>query len=244
MGHAQHTDAADGLTRGAGLGWRPCLAKGCGRRYRARQWNQHYCQEPDCLRAVRRWQAMKRQRDRRAEPEGRRKHAEAERERRRHAAKPQPDETTPPDGAWSRSKKFFPHRLCARPGCYEPPCDSNGASSSYCCEACRKAVRRVKDRERKWLSRKTKAGRRKRRLEYQALAKKRLPLPPAAKYDPATCGSKLRDVNPGIAVGDSGQAGRLPVSSSRFQGDADHDSQANTGSRPRAPPADGRVVVD
>ena len=196
MGRSQRSDDADGLTRGARLGWRTCLAKGCGRSYRARQWNQRYCQDPDCLRAVRRWQAMKRQRERRAEPEGRQKHAEAERERRRRAPKPPPAgaspsaETAPPDGAWSRSKKFFPHRLCNRPGCYEPPCDSRGAPSSYCGGECRKAVRRVRDRERKLLSRKTKVGKQRRRLEYQALARKRLPLPPTAKYDPATCGSE------------------------------------------------------
>ena len=249
MGRSQRSSDADGLTRGARLGWRTCLAKGCGRLYRARQWNQRYCQDPACQRAVRRWQAMKRQRERRAEPEGRQKHAEAERDRRRRTPKPPAGtspaaETSPPDDAWSRSKKFFPHRLCNRPGCYEPPCDCCGAPSSYCGGECRKVVRRVKDRERKLLSRKTKVGKQRRRLEYQALARKRLPLPPTAKYDPAVCGSKLRDVNPRIAVGDSGQADRLPVSSLRFQGVTDHDSQANTGSRSRAPPADGRVVVD
>jgi hypothetical protein len=37
-------------------------------------------------------------------------------------------------------------------------------------------MRRVKDRQRKYLSRKTKAGRLKRRLEYHAMAKKQLPL--------------------------------------------------------------------
>ena len=250
MGHVQRTYEADGLTRGSRLGWRPCLAKGCERSYQARQWNQHYCQDPDCLRAVHRWQAMKRQRERRAEPEGRQKHAEAERERRKRAPKPPPTsespsaETVSPDGAWSRSKKSFPHRLCDRPGCYEPPCDSRGTPSLYCCEECRKAVRRVKDRERKWLARKTKAGKRKRRLEYQTLARKRLPLPPMAKYDASTCSPKSYDVTARIAVGDSGQDGRLPVSFSRFQGVADHDSQANTDTQPRAPPADGRVVVD
>ena len=250
MGRVQRSDDADGLTRGARLGWRTCLAKGCGRLYRARQWNQRYCQDPACQRAVRRWQAMKRQRERRAEPEGRQKHAEAERDRRRRAPKPPPAgaspsaETAPPDGAWSRSKNSFPHRLCNRPGCYEPPCDSRGVPSSYCGGECRKAVRRVKDRERKLLSRKTKAGKRKRRLEYQALARKRLPLPPTVKYDSATCGPTLQEIKARIAVGDSGQAHRLPVSSSRFQGVAGHDSQANTDSRSRAPPTDGRVVVD
>ena len=250
MGHVQHTGDADGLTRGTRLGRRPCLAKGCERSYQARLWNQRYCQHPDCLRAVRRWQATKRQRERRAEPEERQKHAEAERERRKHAPKPPPAgespsaDAAPPDGAWSRSKKLFPHRLCDRPGCYEPSRDSRGTPSSYCCEDCRRAMRRVKDRERKWLARKTKAGKRKRRLEYQALARKRLPLPPTATYDASTCGPKAGDVTTRIAVGDSGQGGQFPVSFSRFQGVADHDSQANTGSRSRAPPADGRVVVD
>lgn len=250
MGHVQRTGEAAGLTRGRRLGWRSCLAKGCERSYHARQWNQRYCQEPDCLGAVHRWQARKRQRERRAEPEGRQEHAEAERERRKRAPKPPPAsespsvETTPPDGAWSRSKNFFPHRLCDRPGCYEPPRDSRGAPSSYCCEACRKAVRRVRDRERKWLARKTKAGKRRRRLEYQALARKRFPLPPMAKHDVSTCGPKPGGAAARIAVGDSGQGGQVPVSFSRFQGVADHDSQANTGSRPRAPPTDRRVVVD
>ena len=192
------------------------LAKGCERSYRARQWNQRYCQDPNCLRAVRRWQAAKRQRERRAGPEGRQKHAAADRDRRRRVPKPLPAgespsaETAPPYSPWSRSKKFFPHRLCNRPGCYEPPRDYPWSPSLYCGEKCHKAMRRVKDRERELLRRKTKAGKQKRRLEYQALARKRLPLPPTAKHDPATCGAKLRAVNPRIAVGDSGRAGQLP----------------------------------
>jgi hypothetical protein len=38
----------------------------------------------------------------------------------------------------------------------------------YCCAACRQAVRNVQDRERKWLSRGTFDGRKKRAIEYQA----------------------------------------------------------------------------
>ena len=64
------------------LGWRSCLRKGCGRRYRAQHPKQRYCQQPDCLREVRRWQATKRQQKRRASAEGRQQHAQAERERR------------------------------------------------------------------------------------------------------------------------------------------------------------------
>jgi hypothetical protein len=38
----------------------------------------------------------------------------------------------------------------------------------YCCADCRQAVRNVRDRERKWLSRGTVDGRKKRFFEYQA----------------------------------------------------------------------------
>ncbi len=74
MGRVQDTNearppASEGRGAGVRLGWRTCLRKGCGRRYRARQWNQRYCQDPECLRLVHRWQATKRQRQRRATPE-------------------------------------------------------------------------------------------------------------------------------------------------------------------------------
>ena len=44
---------------------RICLRKGCGRKYQPRRWNQRYCQDPECLREVRRWQAARRQAKRR-----------------------------------------------------------------------------------------------------------------------------------------------------------------------------------
>jgi hypothetical protein len=73
------------------------LRKGCGRRFQARRYNQRYCREPECLEEVRRWQAAKRQRKRRSQPEARQRHAEAERQRRRRRAsearKPSEEET-------------------------------------------------------------------------------------------------------------------------------------------------------
>lgn len=82
MGSAEHTIEEDRSARGRRLGWRPCLRKGCQNRYQARQYNQRYCQDPECLRELLRWQGAKRQRKRRASPEGRQTHARAERERR------------------------------------------------------------------------------------------------------------------------------------------------------------------
>jgi hypothetical protein len=66
-------------------GVRTCLRKGCGRKYQARSWNQRYCQEPDCLRQVHRWQAARRQAEHRKKAAARARHAQAEKERRRRA---------------------------------------------------------------------------------------------------------------------------------------------------------------
>ena len=61
---------------------RSCLRKGCGCKYKPRCRIQRYCQEPECLRQVRRWQAARRQAQRRKDANVRTQHAEAEKERR------------------------------------------------------------------------------------------------------------------------------------------------------------------
>jgi hypothetical protein len=71
-------------------------------------------------------------------------------------------------GAWSRGEKFFRLPVCARPGCHEAPLHSIRNPACYCSAACRQAVRNVLDRERKWQSRNTLNGRRKRAYEYRA----------------------------------------------------------------------------
>jgi len=64
---------------------RTCLRKGCRRKYRPRCSYQHYCQEPECLREVRRWQAARRQAKRRQDARVKARHAQAEKERRQRA---------------------------------------------------------------------------------------------------------------------------------------------------------------
>jgi hypothetical protein len=76
-------------------------------------------------------------------------------------------------GAWSRSRTFFSPPLCDRPGCHEHPVSSPRNPARYCGPACRQAVRNVRDRERKWLSRGTLDGRTKRAIEYQAARRRR-----------------------------------------------------------------------
>jgi hypothetical protein len=61
---------------------RLCLRKGCGRQYQPRRWNQRYCQDADCQRQVRRWQAAQRQAKRRLDAAAKIQDAEAQRVRR------------------------------------------------------------------------------------------------------------------------------------------------------------------
>lgn len=161
------------------LGSRICLRKGCGQTYQPRHWKQRYCQDSECLKEVRRWQALKRQQRRRERPEVRRQRAAEERGRRARqrqerrggdsvAADRSPvDDSRRVDGAWSRKERSS-EPFCDRVGCYETLRSCSNGQARYCGENCRRDVARVRDRERKWLARKTPAGRFKRHLEYRA----------------------------------------------------------------------------
>lgn len=70
-------------------------------------------------------------------------------------------------------QNLIPAPCCARPGCHEPPRSTICNPARYCDASCRRAVRRVLDRERKWQSRGTLDGRKKRALEYTAAKVKR-----------------------------------------------------------------------
>jgi hypothetical protein len=159
---------------------RICLRKGCGRKYQARCWNQRYCQDPECQRLVRRWQAARRQARRRQDEAARTEHAEEERARRRRVPS-SPQVSKAPEVAAARghaAKIISPTALCDRPGCHEVPPKSGRSQARYCGPACRQAVRRVLDRERKWQERGTFQGRRAREREYQAARARRYEPPP------------------------------------------------------------------
>jgi hypothetical protein len=154
---------------------RTCFRKGCGCKYQPRRWNQRYCQAPECLRQIRRWQAARRQAKRRRDTRVKAQHAQAEKERRRQA-KVTPKVIEIPEVAPARghaAESFFSLPLCDRPGCHEPPAISLRNPARFCCAACRQAARNVQDRERKWLSRGTLDGRKKRTIEYQAARQNR-----------------------------------------------------------------------
>src|SRR5271154_2002018 len=91
---------------------RPCLNKKCGRTYQPRRWNQRYCQDPECLREVDRWQAARRQAKRRKKTDTKAKPAQAE-QARRQRAKSVPQDVQKPEVTSARghaAKIFSPFR--------------------------------------------------------------------------------------------------------------------------------------
>jgi len=248
MGPLQHTPRGNTSTRGRGtrgrrakrgrLGRRTCLRKGCGREFQTRRRNQLYCQDPECLREVRRWRAAKRQRRCRATAEGRRKHAQAEqerRQRRRAEDKTSPINKSSPKGsqacAWSR-RKSLPEIFCDRPGCYHPRRSSCRVPARYCSDACRQAMRRVQDRQRKYKRRNRFVGRYKRQLEYERARRRR------QKRLGVTPGGTSRSVPVGSrAVGHSRSADPRDVSWAGSKEECHHDRETRVDSRSRSPPA-------
>jgi hypothetical protein len=241
MGHVEHTTVAGTSARGKRLGWRTCLRKNCGQRYQAHHWRQRYCRKPDCLRKLRRWQAARRQRERRATAEGRQQHAQAERERRQRkkSQATSPSTLVRDGGAWSRNKKNPSGPICDRPGCFEPPRASLRTPAHYCGDECRQALRRVRDRERKWKSRKTKAGRLKRHLEYQEARAKRRQRATTGRGDQE--GSRQAGWSDGgqraVGVYRDGAETTLTSPYPQHHEVPNHDPQASAPSRPRASPA-------
>jgi hypothetical protein len=250
MGQIQHTNQGSVSARGRRPGRRTCLRKGCGRRFQARRPNQRYCQDPECRKELRRWQAAKRQQKRRADAEGRRQHAEAERQRRKRKAgegKAVEDGPTAATAAAACARGHAAHKhpavFCDRPGCYEAVRESPGAPASYCGDACRTAMNRAGDRQRKWLLRKRPAGRIKRQLEYEAArAKRRGGDALARELAPASGSIPRRQFAPAVVNSRSVNAG--PVGCKDSQETGRHDSQADSRYRPRAPPSDAGLVVD
>ncbi len=107
---------------------RECLRKGCRRKYQPRRWNQRYCQDPECLRLVRQWQAAKRQAKHRQTAEAKARHAQAEharRERAKFASQTvQKPEVAPQRG--HAADPFFPLRYAIGPAATNRLCPRSG----------------------------------------------------------------------------------------------------------------------
>ena len=170
MGSGQGTGKRRRRARGRRPRSRICLRKGCARKYQPRCHHQRYCQYPECRHELRRWFAARRQAWRRKDDSVKVQHAQVEKARRQRlnsASEPiEKPEVAPARG--HAAQTFLSLPLCDRPGCHEHPVKSRRNRARYCCPACRQAVRSVLDRERKWRSRNTSDGRKRRAVEYQA----------------------------------------------------------------------------
>ena len=147
---------------------RRCLLKGCERWFRPHRPQCRYCSDP-CRQAARRWRRWQAQQKYRASPNGRQHRQEqARRYRQRAPTRPPPTPPLPltesegiavplsPDApADAREGKRLPEkgekvplRPCDRPGCYTLfSAHTPGTTKRFCCVLCRRALRRVLDRE-------------------------------------------------------------------------------------------------
>lgn len=237
MGQNQHNLPSSSSARNSRFPPRTCLRMGCDRNFVPQRWNQCYCRDAECRRLLRRWQAAKRQQRRRSRAEVRQQRAAAAKQKRaaaraagRSAPRPSCSGAEPPTRprAWSRRKKNSAP-FCDRPGCYDPPRLTHRCRSRYCGDTCCQAQRRVRDRERKWLRRKTSVGRFKRAVEYQVrrVARERQRRPTVAVPAPPDR----------AAVLDYRERSDSSLSCREPQEVPAYDPETSAGTRPRPPPA-------
>jgi hypothetical protein len=249
MGQEQLTSSSTPSASVSPFPTRPCHRKGCNAVFVPRRWNQRFCQTPECLRELRRWQAAKRQQRRRSRAEVRRQHAEAERDRRRRRREEArvgqakqsclTSSSSLPKSrlkrcAWSRSKNNLGD-FCDRAGCYEPLRSSCRAPAHYCSDECRQAMHRVRDRERKYRRRKGKAAARGPWKENGSPrgGRRQCPCNATPDREPDTNFSRPTHVrgyrNPPAAT--------VPSRETHEEEVPKHDRETSAGRRPRAPPS-------
>jgi hypothetical protein len=140
---------------------RQCLLKGCERLFWPRHWRARYCSEV-CKRDARRWQCWHAGQKYRATENGRaRRQEQSRRHRQRRREREAASAVASADARESREgQRIEPGGEnsfgwpCDRPGCYElftPP--NEHSRQRFCSVACRLALRRVLDREARYLAR-------------------------------------------------------------------------------------------
>jgi hypothetical protein len=137
---------------------RQCLLKGCERLFWPSHWRARFCSAA-CRQAARRWQRARASQRYRATDKGRehrqaqnRRYRQRQRERSQTASA---DEEAPREGQRILSSgEDFSARRCQRPGCYEFfSLPHEHSCKRFCSVACRLALRRVLDREARYLAR-------------------------------------------------------------------------------------------
>jgi hypothetical protein len=135
---------------------RRCLLKGCERPFVPPHPRSRYCSK-QCQDAAREWQRWRAARQYRATPGGREHRREQSRRyrERQRLKRVAATEEMPADLREGQLKEDFSEdfsgKPCRRPGCYElfQP-QPRSPLQSFCCPACRRALRRVREREARW----------------------------------------------------------------------------------------------
>lgn len=130
---------------------RCCLLKGCERRFQPRQAGQRYCSE-DCRKAARKWSRWKAQQRYRETVAGKAKrNAQSRCYRQRTKSREASDPEAVKQAARVITPEHFFRARLRRPGCYErfAP-ERRSPLQRFCSQACRRALERVEERERRW----------------------------------------------------------------------------------------------
>lgn len=136
-------------------GARRCLLKGCERWFQAARPQARYC-SAECRQAACRWRRWRAARQYRASPQGREcRQAQSRRYRERQRASrlngtPAAAETPCEGQRAAEIPEKVPSCSCSRPGCYvEFELHPRSPQQHFCSLACRQALRRVLQRERR-----------------------------------------------------------------------------------------------
>jgi hypothetical protein len=129
---------------------RACLLKGCEQPFHPQQASERYCSAA-CRENTREWSKWKAQQKYRATPAGKEKRkAQSRRYRERVRNRKEQTREAAEETARVISLIFFDYS-CDRPGCYEQFLrTSRSPRQRFCSKACRRALERVWERERRW----------------------------------------------------------------------------------------------
>jgi hypothetical protein len=140
-------------------GWRLCLLKGCEQWFQPSLPQARYCSRA-CQRSACRWRRWRASRRYRASPQGQERrraqnhrYRQRQRECRSTEASSESPEGADPACEGQRPAEIpeeFANCPCDRPGCYELfVLQSRSPQQHFCTSACRQALRRVRQRERR-----------------------------------------------------------------------------------------------
>jgi hypothetical protein len=133
---------------------RLCLLKGCERPFQPRHPLARYCSAA-CRQAARRWSQWRANKRYRASDQGQsRRREQSHRWRNRAQERYSPEPAAPPPCEGYHKAQALDEFCCSRPGCYSRFARTTRSPlQNFCSFSCRQALRRVLQRESRWLRR-------------------------------------------------------------------------------------------